>query len=347
MFKLNNYNFEYKCRKGRGGGVGLYLQSKLKYTRLTCKEIANAECMWFKIENGLPKPVIVGVIYRKPSGEIEDFCYDLNDVLHELQLDRNQCVITGDFNINVFEKNEKIDDFLSMMECYGLTQLISSPTCITNNSSSLIDHIYSNISSCQTTSGRFFADISDHLPTYVVHKDYFQRHNRKPKFHTQDIKFRSYANYSTQALHNDLEKISWQDVYDCSDVNKAYDSFISTLQNIFDKHAPLKCVKRKRQTIKKPWISSAIANSIKQKYRLYKKAVKSKFNDELTRKYKCYRNILTSVLRKAKKLYYSELFDRDKNDIRKTWKHVNEILHKKNVIKTGQELKSWNQKLMV
>ena len=46
-------------------------------------------------------------------------------------------------------------------------------------------------------------------------------------------------------------------------------------------------------------------------------------------KYKKYRNVLTTVLRTAKQMYYNNQFERDKKDSKKTWKHINELLNKK------------------
>ena len=145
LYYLNNYNFEYQCRtEGRGGGVGAYICAAIPYTRINIC-ISNAESLFLKLKYD-NKTIIVGVIYRKPDGRIEDFENELNNSLHELKLDKYQCVIIGDFNINLISPNEKDSEFLTMMECYGLQQIVSSPTRITSASSTLIDHIYPNMS---------------------------------------------------------------------------------------------------------------------------------------------------------------------------------------------------------
>ena len=59
---------------------------------------------------------------------------------------------------------------------------------------------------------------------------------------------------------------------------------------------------------------------------MYSKLVKSGPNPELHARYKKYRNMLTSVLRNAKKSYYGELFKKYKSNSAKTWDTINELL---------------------
>ena len=180
LYKLFDYNFEYQSRNdGRGGGVAMYLHSELRYTRMRDIAIPNTESLWMNVEHGNTH-IIVGTVYRKPGGKIDDFCNSLNDVLHQMSLDRNECIILGDFNINLLSEDDKTSEYISMMECYGLQQLVKTPTRITRHSSSLIDHIYSNISSCQISAGTILADMSDHLPVFALFECYFQKARLKP-----------------------------------------------------------------------------------------------------------------------------------------------------------------------
>ena len=93
-----------------------------------------------------------------------------------------------------------------------------------------------------------------------------------------------------------------------------------------DKHAPF--VERRKCSVnpRKPWITRAIKKSIKVKHNLYKKIIVSKFKDECVSKYKRYRNLLTTVLRNARRTYYCQLFEAHKGDTGQTWKSINELL---------------------
>ena len=46
--------------------------------------------------------------------------------------------LMGDFNRDLFQENLKIE----YMESFGLKQIMKSPTRVTDNSKTLIDHIY-------------------------------------------------------------------------------------------------------------------------------------------------------------------------------------------------------------
>ena len=75
-------------------------------------------------------------------------------------------------------------------------------------------------------------------------------------------------------------------------------------------------VSRKKNGPKNPWISSAIIKSIRKKHTLYKKYKSSNFNEEYGNKYKKYRNTLVTVIKNAKRLYYCNSFNYNKNDMR-------------------------------
>ena len=119
---------------------------------------------------------------------------------------------------------------------------------------------------------------------------------------------------------------TWESVYKADNVNRAYNNFIETFTMICDKHAPF--VERRKSSVntRKPWITRAIKKSIKVKHKLYKKMIVSKFKDECVSKYKRYRNLLTTVLRNARRTYYCQLFEAHKEDTGQTWKSINELL---------------------
>ena len=69
--------------------------------------------------------------------------------------------------------------------------------------------------------------------------------------------------------------------------------------------------------------------SIVARNKLYKETLTSQCNDKL-KKYKTYRNHLTSRIRLSKKLYYSNNIESNKSNNNLLWKTVKELLGKKN-----------------
>ena len=327
---MPDYSFEYTGRdSGRGGGVGAYIKSNLKYNILN-KKVCHSESLWLKVLHD-NSPIIIGIIYRKPNTDISEFQESLIDVLHDCKIDSHDCILMGDFNIDLhLNKNDHVaNTHISVLQCIGLEQIISSPTRVSQTCSSLIDHIYTNMDISNIREGTLIADLSDHFPVCAI----FFYNIRITKANASQIKFRSYKRYQLVDFHRDLANAPWDTIYECADVNDAYSKFSFLFIAICDKHAPL-VNKTKGKHVHKPWLTKAIKKSIKSKHRMYSKLVKSGPNPELHTRYKKYRNMLTSVLRNAKKSYYGELFKRYKNNSTRTWDTINELLGRREKIKT-------------
>ena len=285
--------------------------------------------------------MIIGIIYRKPNTDLEQFKNSLLSVIDNLSVDKSDVVLLGDFNVNLLETcvNGKANELLTSLESTGLHQIITSPTRVTKNSSSLIDHIYTNASQndhSEIHSGIIETDVSDHFPIFVS-LQHFLRPNKNGPF--KKI-IRSYRAYDATTFCKDLAKVDWNEVYRCNDVDIAYLTFYNFLKDMCDKHAPIRNINinKKKNAPRKPWVTPGIIKSINKKCKLYKAYKASNFNEVHAAKYKKYRNVLGTVLKNAKRMYYSKLFLENKNDTSKTWKIVNELLKGGNVGQKNTEV---------
>jgi len=71
---LRDYTLEVNCRHGneRGGGVGAYIHNGLDYVPLNYN-VAHTESLWLRInQEGFDK-IVIGIIYRKPNTDIDQF----------------------------------------------------------------------------------------------------------------------------------------------------------------------------------------------------------------------------------------------------------------------------------
>ena len=66
-----------------------------------------------------------------------------------------------------------------MLFSYNLLPLITKPTRITDYTSTLIDHIYTNAPIHNTVSGICLVDISDHLPVFCTSDVYKKKRKRQ------------------------------------------------------------------------------------------------------------------------------------------------------------------------
>ena len=82
-----NYTFIHKPSSTRAGGVGLYIQYCLNYSVChdICMPSSNCEFLWVKIKTNSSKFIYLGVIYRHPNQQFDDFEKDLNGLLTKQQ----------------------------------------------------------------------------------------------------------------------------------------------------------------------------------------------------------------------------------------------------------------------
>ena len=123
-------------------------------------------------------------IYRSPSENVDKFIDALDDVLRSLDRHKNkQTLLTGDLNIDLikFSNDCHCQNLISVFEKYGLVQLVSRPTRVTDHSATLIDHVYTNDVANVISCNVLTTDISDHLAvltTITLGQDFNQRKRR-------------------------------------------------------------------------------------------------------------------------------------------------------------------------
>ena len=128
-----------------------------------------------------------------------------------------------------------------------------------------------------------------------------------------------------------LQGRDWSPLYLSDDVNYAYNYFVSKYNEDFDKYCPIKKVKVKSNYTSKPWLSKGLLNACKKKNQLYKIYVKTK-SKKMLDNYKRYKNKLTSITRVEEKKYYTVSLSKCTNNVKATWKILNNIITKKNSV---------------
>ena len=135
---------------------------------------------------------------------------------------------------------------------------------------------------------------------------------------------RDYSRFSTTCFNNELSAMNWNQIIlnNENNIDKLFSSFYKTLNNVVNKHAPVKTVsRRKMKQISKPWISSGIRTAIKIKHKLYAEGDRVR--------YKIYRNKIQKLIRLSKTKYYHDFFNIHLSNIKKTWEGINGILNRK------------------
>ena len=114
------------------------------------------------------KVITCGNIYRSPcnNGNAQKmFLADLDDILRKI--DKRESFLLGDFNYNILDCDEPNGTkFIHVMYDHGFSSLINRPMRITDNSSTLLDQIWTNSNTLQKVKSCIITfSISDHLAT--------------------------------------------------------------------------------------------------------------------------------------------------------------------------------------
>ena len=108
--------------------------------------------------------------------------------------------------------------------------------------------------------------------------------------------------------------------------NDAFEAYIQVIHKVIDKHAPLKHMSRKHKELpSKPWITKSVYESIRLKNIMYKTHYLSN-DDAKKREYRIFANKLTKTKALAKKRFYAEELENNKNNSRKTWELLRTLL---------------------
>ena len=111
------------------------------------------------------------------------------------------------------------------------------------------------------------------------------------------------------------------------------DEYLSKIDSLLDTHAPFKKLNKKEiKFLTKPWITQGLQNSIKRKNNIYSKFVKCK--NKILKEFqhsncKNYRNLLSTLLKRAKEKYFTTFFNENIKDIKKTRKGIKTLVSMK------------------
>ena len=271
--EIQGYKFFHADSVSNAGGVGMYVSEDFQFSCENSFGFSNNGCenMWININTKLAQNFLVGVVYRHPNANIKDFIDHFNDTLQKINEKNINCVILGDFNINILQhRNESAASYINMLNSNGFFSLLNKPTRITDSSASLIDHVITNNIKCHVTPGIMNYQITDHLPTFIALKNIKKPSSNSVKFYRcmkqfDSTKFCQDLQISLENFVNDMPELN------LLNFNGAFQLFLNTLHIEINAHAPIKrCTRRQKRLQCKPWISKGLYVSIRNKQKLYK-----------------------------------------------------------------------------
>ena len=161
--------------------------------------------------------------------------------------------------------------------------------------------------------------ISDLSLIYVCRKISFVKND--PKF----VESRNFKNYIPRDFNQDLYHALFNLNWEINDPNMLWENFQTTFNYVADIHAPLQS--RKVRNRKAPWLTDSIKKSMNRRDYLKKKAIKAN-STACHNAYKSLRNEINKKIMYAKRDYYTNCVDRNRNNTKQMWKHINQLFNK-------------------
>ena len=118
-----------------------------------------------------------------------------------------------------------------------------------------------------------------------------------------------------EAFLQNLYKYHWDTIKTHQDANKSCNNFTLKFFAIYD-FFPMNKMKIKIKDLESPWITKGIKKSSKKKKRLYSKVLKKGNEKNPKKQHQDYKK------KQSKKLHFSKLILKYKNNIKKTWQVI-------------------------
>ena len=347
VIQLDNYNCIPQGKHcSQKGGLVTYINSKYESSKYILGGNSEIwEGLFVEInDTESDYRMILGNIYKPPrnnndNANIDRFIKELCPKLKLLEKHNCDLALAGDFNINLLQLNErlKFQEFFDELTNCSLFPKITFPTRIGKQSSTLIDNIYCKLTenTLYSNAGIIFTNISDHFPCFVS----FRPRKKKNKITQTHIKQKMITPDRIASMKNELLEYDFStDITgilsdETTDPNDNYDILINKIVEIKDRHIPTKYVKfHKHKHKKQKWITHGIIRSIKYRDKLHLKLKRTNSNnpeyETIKHNLNIYNGILKKSIRSAKSLFYFEVFEKYKNDLKLTWKNINGLISK-------------------
>ena len=334
-------------KSGKGGGLAIYVNKRVCVDKddielfSPCSESENTsgEFQFIKIKNckGHRKTVILGNVYRSPSAKPDLFNISFENILRKLNNNRyaNKLkYIVGDFNQDLIKYDSNIDcqNLVDNAHNNGFVQLISRPTRVTDHSATLIDLVFADNIKSTLSSNILTVDLSDHLATHTklslgTSNQQIRRSNKKQ----EKREYRIFTEANNQIFAQLIKEEKWEEISDNMGAQDSYDKLTEIYMKHYNTAYPLNSNRIRRNHERKdpkPWILPWLEDACARKNKLFHNFVKNPSPENKT-KYVKLDNFCKKHINTAKIKYRKAYFEKYKDDSKKQWQMINELLGRK------------------
>ena len=206
---------------------------------MTLKQLIKTWNTWMEVPGkNRHSKLLFSVIYRSQALMTPSmWLNDLEDLLSHINtIWDGMIVLTGDINIYYFKPDDSITkQYLTLLDIFNLTEMITKATCVTQHSKALIDHIIINYFSRLTYTDVIPCSIvsDDDAPVACINLTVqcFQAHNKYIK---------NLKHFVEQNFINDYSALPFSLIYSTTDPDEQLHYFNELFTECLQHHAPLR-----------------------------------------------------------------------------------------------------------
>ena len=260
--EIAGYKLSRLERLNKTGGVCVYTRSSLKtkvLRDLTGISDSGFHQLWLQIQHDKLKSFLLCVTYRPRDCPTSCFVDDFMDKYSQALTHGKEIFIAGDLNCNVMKHSPEANALNDLCSNLNLTQLITSLTRETSESSTLIDVIMTSNPGLVVESGTVETRISDH------HLVYSTLNLKLPKPTPTYAKTRCYKHRNF--LEN-LAQVPWSENVLIDNASEKVNHFNHYFLEVLNQHTPIKTVKIKHHPC--PFVDQEMKEHMKNRNQLLK-----------------------------------------------------------------------------
>lgn len=243
-----------------------------------------------------------------------EFVRFLEDTVENLII-RNDCIVLGDFNIDLMVDSFYSKKLLTVMCNLGMKQWVDNPTRITKDSQTLIDLVFSN------KKVKLQVNEKPKITDYAWLKVEFNSNIRVNKY--KEFRGRNYSKFDADVFYRLMgESIEQGQVLD---VSTRAEKFVNSIINVLDIVAPKKKFKIPEMWEGKKWFSDEIRMAAIRRDKAYNRAVSTGEEQDWVY-FKSERNAVVKLIKAKKKEYYENMIDYNKSNPTEMWKTLKELI---------------------
>ena len=355
QYNIDGYDMYYQSSVcSSHTGLIIYVRSEYQVKQLNLR---NSSVLWeslfIEVTLADGKKIIIGDIYRAPREEVNiitTFIVELSHILTLLNRMTLLVYLCGDYNINLLKMHEKnsYEIFFETMLVHSYLPNITLPTGLTDTSNTLIDNVFANSAKFEAVSGILINNISDHQAIFtiitiprervIIHTNISSNNQTTytQKKLSSETKLKAIFTPPNRKLDIDMfcEDVRINLVANTDNTFDESDNYKGLVKSIGDTQKNQIDSKRfkynKYRHKKCKWITFGLLKSIEFRDNLYRELKKTPIDRDDYRNKKINLRIYNWIINRSKtylkKRYYAEKFHQLKNNIKLTWRLINEVL---------------------